>query len=644
MDRGIGLLIPCDTGISEHTALEMAQSESVDVIVTDHHDLPDRLPPAAAAVNPKRLAKSHPAHHLPGVAVAFQVVHALMSRAGIEQQLEPLLDLVAMGIVADLARVRDDVRYLLQRGLQVLRRDPRPGLRALMEMAEIEPGGVNEEHIGFMLAPRLNALGRLGDANPAVPFLLSRDIDRARSFAGELEALNERRKLLTEQVLLAAEYSLQQNPDYLGHPVLVLEGAGWPAGIVGLVASRLVERYARPVVLLSVDESGEARGSARSVEGIDISSAIAAQKDQLDSFGGHPMAAGLRMRVENIPTFRRSLSKHVSAVQPDRPTEPPLIVDAELRLTDINFDLAEFVERIGPYGPGNPQPVFAARNLTVRSQRRIGRSDEHRLLEVVDDQGGSCTAVWWNGGDALQPQGRFDLAFNLRKHTYRGETELQAVWIEAREHASKPVAVRAPARKLDVVDLRSEDRIHHCVSQLLDSGAWVWAEGVQLEWRTCSRIQLEACDELVLWNVPPGVVELQEGLRKADPKVIYFVGYDGNLDSLRPFLVRLSGMLKYAMSNKQGSLVIEELAAALGHKQSTVWEGISWLESRGHITIRVRDGDRIEIMHGGRASDAAQGIHYRLKASLSETAAFRRYLSEVDEISLQRYLVKLTAP
>jgi single-stranded-DNA-specific exonuclease len=483
----------------------------------------------------------------------------------------------------------------------------------------------------------------LGDANPAVPFLIDADMGRAREFASSLEALNERRKLLTEQVLLAVEEALERNPAHLSHPVLVLDGAGWPGGVIGLVASRLVERYERPVVLLSVDERGTARGSARSVEGIDISAAIAAQKSMLESFGGHPMAAGLRIWADNIAAFRRSLSEHISSVQPERPYEQPLIVDAELGLSDLDFELVDGVERIGPFGPGNPQPVFAARELTVRKQRRIGRSGEHRLLEVVDGQGGACTAVWWNGGGEALPPDRFDLAFHLRKHTYRGETELQAVWIEARERAYKPGAARPPARKIKLVDLRNVNRIHHSVARLSDSGALVWAEGVQLEWQTRSCVQLEPCEELVVWNAPPGVIELEDGLRRADPSVIHFIGYEGDLDSLKPFLERVSGMLKYALKEKQGEVRMEELAGAIGHKRSTVWEGLAWLESQGHIMVRARDGDRAVIARGGRASGGAEEIQYRLEASLSETAAFRRYLREVDESSLRRYLERLLA-
>jgi single-stranded-DNA-specific exonuclease len=641
IEQGVNLLVTCDTGISEFQAVQAAQRQGVDVIITDHHDLAERLPEAIAVVNPKRLTEAHPAFHLPGVAVAYQVLRALMARAGQEEQLEPLLDLVAIGIVADLARLRDDVRYLLQRGLQVLRSNPRPALLALMEMAEIEVIGVNEEHIGFLLAPRLNAMGRLADANPAVSFLIDNDLGKARKFAGSLEALNERRKLLTGQVLMAAESSLAKNPNYLDAPVLVLEGMGWPAGVIGLVASRLVERYERPVVLLSVDDRGTAQGSARSVERVDISAAIAAQKALLQSYGGHPMAAGLRMDAERIQHFRRSLSEHILTMQPGPPSEKPLFVDAELTLSDVSFDLVDAVERIGPFGPGNSQPIFAARALTVRSQRRIGRDGEHRLLEVVDDAGVSCTAVWWNGGDETPPQGSFDLAFHLRTNTYKGEKALQAVWIEAHAHEQGRITPRAPSRRIELVDLRANDDVHRSVARLYERGAQVWAVGVQVGWQTRSRVQLEPCDELVIWTAPPGLVELQDGLRKADPNVIHFIGADLGLDSLKAFLERLSGMLKYALNERRGRVNIDELAGVLGHKPATVWEGVIWLESRGHILVRAREGDWVEISRGGKVTDAAEDIRCRLEASLLETAAFRRYLNEVDDQSLLRFLEKL---
>ena len=287
IDAGAWLILTCDTGIAAVEAVAYARSRGVDMIITDHHDLPPHLPDAHAIVNPKLSGHSSNVSHrsvmvvvvgrhsslvsLPGVGVAYKLAEELYRRAGRPEAADGLLDLVALGIVADLAEVRHDTRYLLQRGLDVLRETRRLGLQLLMESAGLSSDRLGEEHVSFVLAPRLNALGRLADANVAVEFLTTADLTRARSIAADLEALNCKRKLLCDQVYAAAEAQLQRDPALLEAAALVLAGPGWHPGVVGIVASRLAERYGKPVVLLSVPPplppvaTGMERGASRAV-------------------------------------------------------------------------------------------------------------------------------------------------------------------------------------------------------------------------------------------------------------------------------------------------------------------------------------------------------------------------------------------
>jgi single-stranded-DNA-specific exonuclease len=301
INQGVELLLTCDTGISAHEALDYAQSRAVPVLVTDHHDLPPSLPNALALVNPKRLPEDHPLATLPGVGVAYKLAEELYRRAGRPEASAALLDLVALGIVADLALLSGETRYLLQCGLQALRQTRRLGLQAMLELAEIAPQNLAEEHISFVLGPRLNALGRLADANRAIELLTTQDMGRARILALELEGLNAERKLLTDQVFQAAQAQIEADRSLLDEAALVLAHPAWPGGVVGIVASRLVEYYHRPVVLLSAPPGQLARGSARSVEGINITAAIAANQRLLNGFGGHPMAAGYPWRSSACP-------------------------------------------------------------------------------------------------------------------------------------------------------------------------------------------------------------------------------------------------------------------------------------------------------------------------------------------------------
>ncbi|MEA3342433.1 MAG: DHH family phosphoesterase, partial [Chloroflexota bacterium] len=238
---GVELVLTCDTGVTAHEAIAYAQAQGVDVIVTDHHDLPPALPDACAVTDPKLLPDDHPLRELPGVGVAYKLAQLLYERAGRAEEAAQYLDLVALGIVADVATQTGDTRYLLQRGLEALRRTERLGLQALIVVAELDPDRLTGEHIGFQLAPRLNSLGRLADATVAVEFLTTGDLSRARILASEMDGLNARRKLLCDQVFQGAQAQLERDPSLLVHRALVLSHPDWPAGIVGIVAGRLAE-------------------------------------------------------------------------------------------------------------------------------------------------------------------------------------------------------------------------------------------------------------------------------------------------------------------------------------------------------------------------------------------------------------------
>ncbi len=254
IDQGAQLILTCDTGISANAAVEFASSHGVEVVITDHHDLPEILPPACAITDPKFLPPGHPLSTLSGSGVAYKLAEKLYLLAGSTGSATTHLDLAALGLVADLASLTGDARHIVQGGLAALRNTQRLGLRVMMEMADIVPANLTEEHIGFVLAPRLNALGRLGDANPAVDLFTTSDLARARLLATQLEGLNHQRQLLCSQVTRAAEARLRAEPALLEQPVIMLANKAWPAGVIGIVASRLVERYRKPVILFSASE------------------------------------------------------------------------------------------------------------------------------------------------------------------------------------------------------------------------------------------------------------------------------------------------------------------------------------------------------------------------------------------------------
>lgn len=445
------LLLTCDTGVSAHAAIDYTKRAGLIVVITDHHDLPPQLPGADAVINPKRLPPDHPLAALPGVGTAYKLVEFLYGRFARAAELDDFLDLVALGIVADVARQTADTRYLLQRGLAQLRRTSRPGLHALMANARLQPEQITAADIAFQIAPRLNAAGRLDDARPAVELLTTTDPGHAALLAAQLEALNQQRQLQGRQIFAAACAQVEQDSTLLNWEALVLIGPNWHPGLLGLVAGQVAERYQRPAVLLAPSENGLLRGSARSAPGYDIGAAIAAQTDLLLTHGGHPGAAGLSLREDNLLAFRRRLSDTLRAAR-DPSILPGLTIDAEIEWTALTPALATALDRLAPFGEGNPPITLSTCDLTLRSAALIGRTRQHRRLIVQDASGARQTVLWWNGAEHPLPESPFDLAFHLNLSAYQGTPELQLELVDVRRSASAPAIIQ-PAER-EVIDQR----------------------------------------------------------------------------------------------------------------------------------------------------------------------------------------------
>lgn len=625
IDQGVQVVVTCDTGIEAHEAVAYARQRGVDLVITDHHDLPAALPAASAVVNPKLLPAGHPLSTLPGVGVAYKLAEALLSDASQH------LDLVALGIVADVAVQTGDARYLLQRGLARLRATERLGLQAMLQLADVNPAWLHEEHIGFELGPRLNALGRLGDANLAVEFFTTADAQRAQVLATMLEGLNAERRRLTDQIFQGALAQIERDPALLEHAALVLAHPSWPAGVIGIVASRLAERFHRPVVLLAAPPGQLARGSARSVEGCNISQAIVAHRDLLAGFGGHPMAAGLSIDPERIPEFRRKLSRSVAAQLGAAAVEPSLPIDGYLPLADLSLDLAADLERLAPFGPGNPRLVLVSPNHILVNESTIGRTREHRRLTVEDELGARQPVLWWQGAGWPLPEGRFDLAYTARASTWRGQRQVQIEWVDARPVPGAPIVVQAawPA----IVDHRRALQPLAVLSQMRSQpGAQVWAEGeAGRELAGQDRSELAPADTLLIWTIPPGRSELQTVLNQVKPKEIILFADDPGMDQLDAFLARLAGLVKRALHTEAGQVSVARLAAATAQRAAAVRLGLRWLAARGHIRIEAEEGDALRLAASAEPSSAdLPAVTAQLRALLAETAAFRRYFAQAD--------------
>ncbi len=620
LDGGVDLILTCDTGVTAHEAVDYAASRGVEALITDHHALPETLP-AAIVVNPQRLPAGHPLRELPGVGVAYKLIEALDPGGA-----DDLLDLVALGIVADVMVQVDDSRYLLQRGLERLRENRRLGLRAILERAEIPAADLNEGHIGFAIAPRLNALGRLDDARPAVELLTTDDWERARVLAHRLESFNNKRKYLSNQVYESALAQIEKEPWLLDYAVLVLSQPDWHSGVIGIVASRLVEEFARPAVLIATQD-GVGRGSARSIAGVDITAAFGQVAHLLDRYGGHSMAAGLSLPADNIVDFRRALSTVVRGLDVDLAAAPSLNIDGYVNLSDISDELTADIERLAPFGNGNPPLALAARDLKLAGSKGLGRRGEHLRVEVEDADGRRQPVIWWRGAAADLPAGRFDLAFTLRTSSYKGKRETLVEWLDYRARGDAPVDLQSDAPAYEVIDYRASAApradLEAALAQYPD--ARVWAEAAPLA-ASVSRLQLDAAETLVVWTAPPSAQVWAAALRTVNPERLILFGRRPDAEKTRAFLERLAGLVKYAVNRRGGIAGLEELAAALGEREGAAQAGLQVLGALGKLDCQATASGqyRLALVERERGDNLAQLVE-RLEGLLRESRAYRSY-------------------
>ena len=471
----------------------------------------------------------------------------------------------------------------------------RAGLRAVYQSAGLQPETLNEESIAFTLAPRLNAAGRLADANRMVELLSTDDAFKAEIIANEIEGLNAKRRLLSDQVLAAALEQVERDRSQLDQPCLVLSHPAWPGGILGIVASALVETYNRPAILFSAPAGGPARGSARSIPGIDITSAIEAQRHLLLTYGGHPMAAGLSLQLENLPEFQAGITATLAQLTGGVDFEETLILDAILPVTQLPESMEAALKRLSPFGPGNPSLTLLSRGLTVQSSRPFGRNKDHLRLSVADGDGKTAEVIWWRSKGKKPPEGSFDLAYTLKPASFKGHRELQITWLDARLTAEAAAITTKKAAVL-VYDHRQDDDPAATLKALTDSKPLlVWREGSHVSaLNGANRMELSSADSLAIWTSPSSYASLQAALKTVRPREVHLFAVEPEAIRLEGFQQRLAGVVKYAIANKAGRAGLDEIAAAMSHEPATITAGLEWLSARGDITIE-KDGGALSF-------------------------------------------------
>ncbi len=431
-NRGYTLVVSVDTGTRSFEPLAWAKENGLDVIVTDHHlsDESRGNPEAVAMVNPNQNGCKYPDKNLAGVGVAFKLAHALLREKGREKMVNGFLKVVAIGTVADMMNVTGENRAIVSLGLKDLPKAHNYGLRALMEVADCS-NEMTSYDIGFRIAPRINAAGRMDEARTVVNLFEADSFEKAREYAETLNARNSERRKVQIEITELAMLELVENGGIAKFPhVAVVAGENWHRGVVGLAASKIVDKIYRPAIVISL-ENGVGHGSARSIADYHLLDGLDACRELFDKFGGHAAAAGMTIKEENIDLLRERVNEHAAANLSPEHFIPELKIDANVSSQSLNLDLIEDLKQLEPFGAGNPKPMFATRDLELTNEPYVMK-EKHLKLKLKDAGGKQFEAVWWDGvdkskGQTLTRNSRIELAYTPEANRWNGTTRLQLV-------------------------------------------------------------------------------------------------------------------------------------------------------------------------------------------------------------------------
>ncbi len=430
--EGYRVVLSVDTGIREHGVLARARELGLDCIVTDHHLPGDSLPQACAILNPRRADCAYPEKSLAGVGVALKLAQALLGARLAPRQLESYLKVACLGTIADVVPLTGENRVIARFGLAGLGEPSQAGLAALLEVSDLAGKSVTTGDVGFRLAPRINAAGRMQDAREVIELFTTASRERAREIAEALNRLNYDRQKAEAAILREILAQVEKQAGRVDRHSLVFAGEGWHRGVVGIVAQRVVERFHRPALVLGV-EDGVAVGSGRSIRGFHLLDALTSAADLFDRFGGHAQAAGFTLGAEKIPELEIRLEEYARKNIAPENLEPLLRIDAEVTLEELNWNAWDDLRRLEPCGAGNPTPVFAVHNVALDGPPRILK-EKHLKLRVLQGAASFDALGWQMGALAakLRAGDRADIACTLDTNSYRGETTLQLILKDAR--------------------------------------------------------------------------------------------------------------------------------------------------------------------------------------------------------------------
>lgn len=657
------VIITCDCATSDVEQVQFINSFKIDVIITDHHEAPDVLPQALAIINPKaqnaldeKLNAREIEHlaSLAGVGVAFKLAQALLEHFNNMEFVYDILPYVAVGTIADLVPLIGENRYFVTKGLQLISSGKHFGLKKLLESAGYtldQP--ITSEQIAFGVAPRINASGRLDTVEDALKVLVSDNKPEIEMAVLSLNNFNKVRQELCENIFLEAEEMLQKQ-DSIGNSI-ILFNPKWHIGIIGIVASKLVEKYYKPTFLMTFsEETKQIRCSSRSVEGVNIYDVLLANAELFDGFGGHAMAGGCSFSVEKVAfeAVKKALSSTIDESLDGKELLPILNIDLKLEPGQVDGNLISDIERLQPFGASNPNPVFAMYNLTLLQKKLIGSNKNHLKLVVEDSLHNTYDCLQWSKGDISLVSGDIlDIAFCPQLNTYNGNTTIQLIiqdiqadnLIEETIATEKKSEVRVFDHRKKVDILSSVD--DYVKTSNLNIGIFAEEKSVlnkltphkTLSNRIFNRQNLQSYDAIMFFDYPASQEIFEDIIKQTTPKFIHFMNYESKKIDEKEFLKTFSGMLKFSYNNRSGIFDMERSASFLAQTKDAIIELLNVFEESEIIKVTEKgiNQAKIEFLANAEISKALHTNSY--KGFLEQVSATHEYKSSFLEAELNNF-------
>ncbi|MEW5820976.1 MAG: single-stranded-DNA-specific exonuclease RecJ [Cyanobacteriota bacterium] len=572
--RKVKLIITTDCGISNYSEIALAKDFNVDVIITDHHELPDILPPAFAIINPKMLVPKSKMIHLCGAGVAYKVSYALLEYFDKLHYVKEIIYLAAIGTIADLVPLILENRVITYLGIQSIINEKPLAISEIAKTASIE---INEnfssETIAFHIGPRLNAIGRLDNASIAIQLLTTEDPDIIQTLAERINLVNQKRKELCEKTYNEACLKLNEI-DLEKNKAIILADKNWHPGVIGIVASKLIENFYRPTFLMSI-QGEEVRGSARSIEGVHLFNVLSRVENLFTKYGGHELAAGFNLTIDNIKKFENAINFEVNNELENIIPEPVINIEMDVKLDEIDIDLINTINKLAPFGIKNNAPLFSSSDIKILSHKTMGSDSNHLKLFFKSDNNIPVEAVWWQHNSLNFDQSMpVNIAYYLEINTFMDKTKIQLNIQDIKPAIETTNNITKPSNTIKWVDHRSKTDINKLFQSYLKlnkSKIAIFAENenlidhIKLDCPVINRLKNENYDQLILFEYPCDKDTLKLLLFNLQPKIIHLVPYTKIKLANEIDLIKIVyKMLKFAKSHKNSEANLINMAAKLG--------------------------------------------------------------------------------